>query len=204
MENKEGMLVLFSGPSGVGKDTVLDVVLKKDKELQKSISLTTRNIRENEIDGKDYYFISFPDFQNMISNGEVLEHAQYGENLYGTPKAPVDKWLSEGKTVILKIEVQGAKNIKEMYPDSVGIFLLPPSMEVLENRLRSRGTEDEADIQRRLEIARDEIHKSVDYDYFVINEDIDSASDDVLTIIKALDFSHKRMNNFISEVIDNV
>lgn len=204
MVNKEGMLILFSGPSGVGKDTVLDVVLNKDKSLQKSISLTTRNIRDNETDGKDYYFISFPKFKDMISNGEVLEYAQYGENMYGTPKAPVDKWLSEGKTVILKIEVQGAKNIKEMYPDSIGVFLLPPSMEELERRLRSRGTEDEADIQRRLEIARDEIHKSVDYDYFVINEDIDSASDDVLTIIKALDFSHKRMNNFISEVIDNV
>ena len=204
MANKEGMLILFSGPSGVGKDTVLDVVLNKDKDLQKSISLTTRKIRENEVDGKDYYFINLTQFEDMISNGEVLEYAQYGANMYGTPKAPVDKWLSEGKTVLLKIEVQGAKNIKEMYPDSVGIFLLPPSMDVLENRLRSRGTEDEEDIQRRLMIARDEIHKSVDYDYFVINEDIDTASDDVLTIIKALDFSHKRMNNFISEVIDNV
>ncbi|MBR2952941.1 MAG: guanylate kinase [Clostridia bacterium] len=204
MANKEGMLVLFSGPSGVGKDAVLKVVLNKDKSLQKSTSLTTRKKREDETDGKDYYFISFPEFEEMISNDEVLEYAQYGVNMYGTPKAPVDKWLSEGKTVILKIEVQGAKNIKELYPDSVGIFLLPPSMEVLEQRLRSRGTEDEEDIQRRLEIARDEIHKSVDYDYFVINEDIDSASDDVLTIIKALDFSHKRMNNFISEVIDNV
>jgi guanylate kinase len=204
MGNKEGMLILFSGPSGVGKDTVLDVVLNKDKSLQKSISLTTRKIRENEVDGKDYYFITLPEFQDMISKGEVLEHAQYGVNMYGTPKAPVDKWLSEGKTVILKIEVQGASNIKKMYPDSVGVFLLPPSMEVLENRLRSRGTEDEEDIQRRLEIARDEIRKSVDYDYFVVNEDIDCASDDVLTIIRALDFSHKRMNNFISEVINNV
>lgn len=204
MANKEGMLILFSGPSGVGKDTVLDVVLNKDKKLQKSVSLTTRNIRNNEIDGKDYYFISFPEFENMIAKGEVLEHAQYGSNLYGTPKAPVDKWLSEGKTVILKIEVQGAENIKRMYPDSVGVFLLPPSMEVLEERLRARGTEDEDDIRERLEIARDEIRKSVDYDYFVINENVDSASDDVLTIIKALDFSHKRMNNFISEVINNV
>ena len=140
----------------------------------------------------------------MILKGEVLEYAQYGVNMYGTPKAPVDKWLSEGKTVVLKIEVQGAKNIKEMYPDSVGIFLLPPSMEVLEKRLRSRGTETEEDIRRRLEIARDEIHKSVDYDYFVINDELETASDDVLTIIRALDFSHKRMNNFISEVIDNV
>ena len=125
MVNKEGVLVLFSGPSGVGKDTVLEVVLNKDKELQKSISLTTRNIRENEIDGKDYYFISLSQFHDMIDKGEVLEYAQYGANMYGTPKAPVDKWLSEGKTVILKIEVQGAQSIKEMYPDSVGIFILP-------------------------------------------------------------------------------
>lgn len=204
MMNKEGMLILFSGPSGVGKDTVLDVVLNKNKSLQKSISLTTRSIRDNETDGKDYYFISSDKFEDMISKGEVLEYAQYGVNMYGTPKAPVDKWLSEGKTVVLKIEVQGAKNIKEMYPDSVGIFLLPPSMEVLEKRLRSRGTETEEDIRRRLEIARDEIHKSVDYDYFVINDELETASDDVLTIIRALDFSHKRMNNFISEVIDNV
>ena len=204
MMNKEGMLILFSGPSGVGKDTVLDVVLNKNKSLQKSISLTTRSIRDNETDGKDYYFISSDKFEDMILKGEVLEYAQYGVNMYGTPKAPVDKWLSEGKTVVLKIEVQGAKNIKEMYPDSVGIFLLPPSMEVLEKRLRSRGTETEEDIRRRLEIARDEIHKSVDYDYFVINDELETASDDVLTIIRALDFSHKRMNNFISEVIDNV
>ena len=204
MVNKEGVLVLFSGPSGVGKDTVLEVVLNKDEELQKSISLTTRNIRENEIDGKDYYFISLSQFHDMIDKGEVLEYAQYGANMYGTPKAPVDKWLSEGKTVILKIEVQGAQSIKEMYPDSVGIFILPPSMEVLENRLRSRGTEDEADILKRLEIARNEIRKSVDYDYFVVNEDIEKAADDVLTIIRAIDFSKNKMKNFISEVIDNV
>ncbi len=204
MANKEGLLILFSGPSGVGKDTVLDVVLNKNKDLQKSISLTTRDIRENETDGKDYYFISVPEFERMIANGEVLEYAQYGSNLYGTPKGPVDKWLSEGKTVVLKIEVQGAENIKKLYPDSVGIFLLPPSMDVLENRLRSRGTEDEEDVKKRLEIAQNEMQKSKNYDYFVINEDVDCASDDVLAIIKALDFSNKRMNNYISEVIDNV
>ncbi len=186
MANKEGMLVLFSGPSGVGKDTVLEVVLAKDTSLQKSISLTTRGIRENEIDGKDYYFISVEDFEKMIENGEVLEFARYGQNLYGTPKAPVDKWLDEGKTVILKIEVQGAQNIKKMYPDSVGIFVLPPSMDELENRLRSRGTENEDDIQKRLEIARKEIDMSKDYDYLVVNDDLDRASDNVLQIIKAL------------------
>lgn len=186
MPNKNGMLVLFSGPSGVGKDTVLEVILNKNKGLQKSISLTTRSIRDKEIDGKDYYFISVPQFEKMIEQGEVLEYAKYGDNFYGTPKAPVDKWLGEGKTVILKIEVQGAENIKKMYPDSVAIFLLPPSMEELEKRLRSRGTEDEDDIKNRLEIAKDEVEKSKDYDYFVINEDIDSASNDVLSILKAL------------------
>lgn len=186
MANKEGMLVLFSGPSGVGKDTVLDVILNKDRTLQRSISLTTRDIRENEVDGRDYYFITADDFNKMIDNGEVLEFAQYGKNLYGTPKAPVDKWLSEGKTVILKIEVQGAAKIKQIYPDSVAIFLSPPSMNELENRLRSRGTEDEEDIQKRLEIAKNEMEKSVDYDYIVINDNLDSASDDVLSIVNAL------------------
>lgn len=204
MANKEGMLLLFSGPSGVGKDTVLDIVLNKDKNLQKSVSLTTREIRENEVDGKDYHFISTEEFENMISQGQVLEFAKYGSNLYGTPKAPVDKWLSEGKTVILKIEVQGASKIKELYPDSVAIFVLPPSMKELENRLRSRGTENEDDIKKRLDIAREEVKRSKDYDFIVINDDLESASDNVLSIVKALDFSYKRMNNYVSEVINNV
>ena len=186
MANNKGVLVLFSGPSGVGKDTVLEIVLAKDLSLQKSVSLTTRGIRENEIDGKDYYFISVPEFEKMIENNEVLEFARYGKNLYGTPKAPVDKWLSEGKTVILKIEVQGAANIKKLYPDSVGIFIMPPSMDELEARLRSRGTEDEDDIQKRLEIASNEISLSKDYDYLVVNDDLETASEDVLKIINKL------------------
>ena len=150
MANNKGVLVLFSGPSGVGKDAVLEIVLAKDTSLQKSVSCTTRGIRENEIEGKDYYFITVPEFEKMIENHEVLEYTRYGQNLYGTPKAPIDKWISEGKTVILKIEVEGAGNIKRLYPDSVGIFIMPPSMEVLEQRLRSRGTEDEDDIKYHL------------------------------------------------------
>ena len=189
--SKKGTLILFSGPSGVGKDTVLEVVLNKNKDLQKSISLTTREIRDNEIDGKDYYFISREAFDDMIKNNEVLEFAKYGKNFYGTPKAPIDKWLSEGKTIILKIEVQGAKKIKELYPDAVGIFIMPPSMDELEKRLRFRGTESEDDIQRRLDIAKSEIEKSVDYDYLVVNDEIDLASDNVLNIVKALDFTYE-------------
>ena len=186
MGNKKGVLVLFSGPSGVGKDTVLDIVLNKDKNLQKSISLTTRGIRENEVDGKDYYFISSDKFEDMISKGQILEYAKYGSNFYGTPKAPIDQWLGEGKTVILKIEVQGASKIKELYPDSVSIFVLPPSMEELENRLRSRGTESEDDIKKRLDIAKGEVERSKDYDFLVINDDLDIASDKVIAIVNNL------------------
>lgn len=203
MQNN-GMLVLFSGPSGVGKDTVLDIILDKDEKLQRSISLTTREKRSGETDGVDYYFITKDEFLNMVDDGRVLEYAQYGENIYGTPKAPVDKWLSEGKTVILKIEVKGAQKIRELYPDALSIFLLPPSMQILEDRIRKRGTESEQDIEKRLEIAKNEIMRSADYDFVVVNDDIDEASNNVLSIIKALNFTYKRMYKKISEVIKNV
>lgn len=203
MQNN-GMLVLFSGPSGVGKDTVLDIILDKDEKLQRSISLTTREKRSGETDGEDYYFITKDEFSKMVDDGQVLEYAQYGENIYGTPKAPVDKWLKEGKTVILKIEVKGAQKIRELYPDALSIFLLPPSMQILEDRIRKRGTESEQDIEKRLEIAKNEILRSADYDFVVVNDDIDEASNNVLNIIKALNFTYKRMNKKISEVIKNV
>lgn len=161
--------------------------MRKDPTLQKSISITTRLRRENEQDGVDYYFITPDDFEAMLDSGDVLEFAKYGKNLYGTPKKPVDKWLSEGKTVILKIEVQGAAKIKKMYPLSTAIFIMPPSLEILEHRLRCRGTEDEDDLVRRLEIARGEIEKSRGYDYIVINDDLESAADEVLDIIEKID-----------------
>lgn len=204
MQNSDGMLVLFSGPSGVGKDTVLDIILSKDKKLQRSVSLTTREKRSGETDGEDYYFITKEEFSQMIKDGQVLEYAQYGENIYGTPKAPVDKWLKEGKTVILKIEVKGAQKIRELYPEALSIFLLPPSMQILEDRIRRRATESESDIEKRLEIAKNEILRSADYDFVVVNDNLDEASDNVLSIIKALNFTYKRMNHKISEVIKNV
>lgn len=204
MQNSEGMLVLFSGPSGVGKDTVLDILLGKDECLQRSVSLTTREKRSGEINGVDYYFITKEEFSQMIDDGQVLEYAQYGENIYGTPKAPVDKWLKEGKTVILKIEVKGAQKIREIYPEALSIFLLPPSMGVLEDRIRRRATESESDITKRLEIAKNEILRSADYDFVVVNDDLDEAANNVLSIIKALKFTYKRMNHKISEVIKNV
>ena len=181
--SEQGKLILFSGPSGVGKDTLLDILIRKNPNFQKSISITTRERREGEVDGVDYYFITPDDFEAMLDCGEVLEFAKYGKNLYGTPKKPVDKWLAEGKSVILKIEVQGAAKIKKMYPDALAIFIMPPSMEILEHRLRRRGTENEDDLVRRLSIARDEIEKSRDYDYIVINDSLEAAADEVLNIL---------------------
>ena len=180
---KTGKLILFSGPSGVGKDTLLDILITKRAEFQKSISITTREQRIGEIDGVDYFFITPDEFETMIECGEVLEFAKYGKNLYGTPKKPVDKWLSEGKTVILKIEVQGAAKIKKMYPDAVAMFIMPPSLEILEQRLRQRGTENEEDLMRRLSIAREEIERSQDYDYIIVNDCLDAAADEALKIL---------------------
>lgn len=200
----KGILIVFSGPSGAGKDTILLDVLEKDKSLQKSVSLTTREKRDEETDGVDYYFISLKEFKDKLDNGEILEYAQYGQNFYGTPKEPVDRWLSEGKTVILKIEVQGAANIKELYPESVSIFLLPPSIKELENRLRARETDSQEDILRRMTIAEDEFRRSVNYDYIVINNKVDDAVNDVLSIIRAEQLKSSRMKNYISEVTKNV
>ncbi|MEG0545764.1 MAG: guanylate kinase [Oscillospiraceae bacterium] len=184
--NNKGKLVLFSGPSGVGKDTLLDILIQKDCSLQRSISMTTRQKRDGEVNGEDYFFVTTNEFETLIDSGEVLEFAKYGKNLYGTPKAPVDKWLSDGKTVILKIEVHGAAKIKELYKDSIAIFLMPPSLDVLECRLRGRGTEDEDDLMRRLEIAKFEIEKSCGYDYIVINDSLEEAAEEIINILNKL------------------
>ena len=187
-----GKLVLFSGPSGVGKDTLLEVLTKKRPALQRSISLTTRQRRNGEKDGVDYFFVTPEHFQELLSAGDILEFAQYGKNLYGTPKKPVDEWLREGKTVILKIEVQGAEKIKHIYPQALSVFILPPSMEVLERRLRDRGTEDEEDLARRMRIACDEIRKSENYDYRIVNDSLERAADEFLTFWIQLQYNKVR------------
>lgn len=180
-----GKLVLFSGPSGVGKDTLLELLAKLRPQLQRSVSLTTRKPRAGEVDGVDYFFVSPAQFQEMLQDGGVLEFAQYGDHMYGTPKKPVDMWLAAGKTVILKIEVQGAEKIKRLYPQALSVFILPPSMEVLEKRLRDRGTENAAELEKRLEIAREEMRKSVSYDYRIVNDDLQRAAEEFLSILDA-------------------
>jgi len=201
--NNSGLLIILSGPSGSGKDTILTELTKREADIRVSISLTTRKPRDWEVDGKNYYFVDEGYFKRKLESEQILEFAQYGANFYGTPKAPVDQWLSEGKTVILKIEVQGAEKIRTIYPDAISIFLMPPSMKMLEERLRRRETEDEDEINRRLSIAISEIKRSVEYDYYVINDVVGYAVSDICAIIQAEKQKTSRMKYIISEVINN-
>ena len=203
MPNK-GMLIVLSGPSGSGKDTVLAELFKLNIGLVQSVSMTTRAPRNEEKNGVDYLFVDEEYFLSAITNGRMLEYAKYGINYYGTPKAPVDNWLDEGRTVVLKIDVQGAGNIRSLYPESVSIFLTPPNLTVLEKRLRDRGSEDEEDVRRRLDIACNELARIGEYDYVVVNDDLASAVDEIKTIIKAESLKVSRRKNILSEVKNNV
>ncbi len=198
--HNDGLLVVLSGPSGSGKDTVLAELFKLDIGLVQSVSMTTRKPRDNEKDGVDYLFVDEDCFVSAIEEGKMLEYAKYGNNYYGTPKAPVDNWLNENKVVVLKIEVQGAGNIRKLYPDAVSIFLTPPNKQVLEERLRNRGSEDEEDVRRRLDIACRELERICEYDYVVVNDDLMDAVRDVKTIIFAEKLKVSRRNKILSEV----
>lgn len=202
--SSKGVLIILSGPSGSGKDTVLNELVKIMDDVKISISMTTREKRAGEIDGLHYYFVNREYFEKMISENKVLEYAEYANNFYGTPKDPVDEMLSAGKSVILKIEVQGAEKIRKIYPDVISIFLMPPSMKVLEERLRGRNSEDEEVLQHRLVIAGEEIKRASEYDYIVINDTVENAVEGIKTIINAEKSKTIRNKNIISEVINHV
>ena len=176
---------------------------EKNIPIKRSISMTTRDKREGETDGIDYYFVTKEYFEKQIAENKMLESALYSTNYYGTPKGPVDRWLDEGKTVVLKIEVQGAEKIKKMYPDCVSIFIMPPSMQILERRLRKRETDSEESILLRLDAARGEIQCAEKYDYIVFNDVLEDTVDDICAIIKAENFKSSKMKYSVREVIKN-
>ena len=175
-QQKKGTLFVFSGPSGVGKGTLnARLFAEFGDQIAFSVSATTRAPREGEIDGKHYFFISRQEFENRIANNDFLEYAQFAGNCYGTPKTYVMSLLEQGKNVLLEIEVQGAMQVMERMPECVSIFVLPPSFEELEHRLRGRGTESEEKVCTRLETARRELDYARRYQYQIVNEGIDEA-----------------------------
>lgn len=181
--NKKGLLVILSAPSGCGKDTVFQELRKVRNDVVESVSATTRAPRDGEIEGINYYFKSESDFQLMVVNDELLEYAKYNNCYYGTPIAGVEKAINEGKVCFLIIDVQGAQRIMSQRPDSISIFLLPPSLEILRSRLENRCTNDEDDINRRMAIAEKEIHMASSYKYRVVNDDLNECVDKINEII---------------------
>ena len=181
---KKGMLFVVSAPSGCGKGTILAQILK-DEKFYYSVSATTRKPREGEEDGVNYHFLARQEFEKLISENAFLEHAEYCDNYYGTLKAPIEEHRNQGKHVILEIEVQGAMQIRKLCPDAKFIFIAPPSLEVVRQRLESRGTEDTETIDKRIQQAQEELHFLNQYDYCIVNDVLSEAIADFKSVVRA-------------------
>lgn len=181
--NSRGNLIVISGPSGAGKDSIVEGLLKINNKVWLSVSATTRSKRGNEQDGVEYYFLTKEEFEEKINNNELLEYAKYNDNYYGTPKEQIKEKLNQGYDVILVIEIQGAIKIKELVKEAIFIFILPPSMEELKRRLINRNTEDEEKILKRFKTAYNEINELTKYNYVVINDKLDEAIEKVNSIL---------------------
>ena len=184
---RRGLLIILSSPSGAGKSTLAKRLMAWDPTLRFSVSATTRTPRPGEVDGKDYYFRSRDDFAAMVADGEMLEHAEVFGNCYGSPKAPVERAMAEGRDTLFDIDWQGGQQVRNsaLGKDVVSIFLLPPSMAELEARLRARGQDSDAVIEGRMRKSEAEISHWAEYDYVLINDDIDRAEADLKTILTA-------------------
>lgn len=195
---KQGRLIVISGPSGTGKGSIIKKVMEKWPAAEFSISMTTRGKREGEEHGVHYYFATREEFEATIEDGGFLEWADVFGNYYGTPKAPVEKRLAEGADIILDIDIQGGMNVRKAMPGAVLIFILPPSIQELRRRLEHRGTDAQDVIEKRLAKALTEIGAAREYDYVVVNDDLDVAAEQVLSIVQA---SHLEVDETIEETI---
>ncbi|MCX7695560.1 MAG: guanylate kinase [Caloramator sp.] len=184
MKNK-GLLIVISGPSGAGKGTICRALLEKHPEIKLSVSCTTRSPRQNEVEGINYYFISKDKFKEMIDKDEFLEYAEVYDNYYGTPRKNVERILNEGNDIILEIDIQGALKVKEKYPEGVFVFIMPPSMEELKNRIKKRGSETEESLLKRFKSAFQEINYVANYNYVIVNDVVEDAVKRLESIIVA-------------------
>lgn len=198
--NDKGRLIVISGPSGAGKSTVVFKAIEGRSDMCFSTSVTTRKPRPNEVDGREYFFVDLDRFKEMVDNDELLEHAEYVANSYGTPRKYVEDKLESGMNVLLDIEVQGARQIREKKPDAVLIFIIPPSMEELQRRLVARGTDSERAIEARLIRARQEYAEADFYDYIIVNDDVDKAAKELSAVITAERCKAENRMHFLKEV----
>ncbi|GGB29691.1 guanylate kinase [Virgibacillus dakarensis] len=203
MIEEKGILFVLSGPSGVGKGTVRKELFQHDTALRYSISMTTREKRQGETDGVDYFYKTNEEFESLIAQNKLLEYAKYVNNYYGTPRDYVEKTLAEGHDVFLEIEVQGALQVKENFPEGVFIFLFPPSLEELKNRIVNRGTETEELVLNRLKAARDEIEMMDAYDYVVVNDQIKHAVAKVKSIIQSEHCKRERIAKQYKQLLED-
>lgn len=203
--NNRGVLLVISGPSGVGKGTVIRKLFEIDENLYFSVSATTRLPRPGEIDGIHYNFKTKEEFQRDIESGEMLEHAIFSGNYYGTPRSEIEKHLVNGEDVVLDIEIQGARNIKHIMPEAVLVYILPPNIAELQHRLVNRNTEDEKTIQLRLETAYRELHEApAIYDFFVVNDVAETAASKIENILEAKRCGKAAMNNALNQILEEV
>lgn len=198
----KGRVFIISGPSGSGKDTLMKKVFEKAPDILFSISSITRPMRVGEVEGEKYNFISRERFEEMIANDELLEHNVFVGNYYGTPKAPVLNAVNEGKNMLIEVDVNGAYQILEKIPDAVSIFIMPPSLEILKARLTGRGTDEQSVIDKRLFEALREISCAKDYDYIVVNDDLETAANEFVSIMSVDKFKTDRNLELINKILN--
>lgn len=200
---KKGNIFIISAASGTGKTTLVSRLLSRNKDIRVSVSHTTRQPREGEINGTHYHFVNVAQFEDLIGQAAFLEYANVFGNYYGTSHESVEQLQNQGYDVILEIDIQGAEQIRQALPDSISIFILPPSFQDLSNRLRGRNTDSEEVIKKRLSEARNEIEQSLLFDYLVVNDDLDAAENNLLHIIKSNRLKQSNQKQFIENLLEN-